>query len=191
MSTCQRHRYLRRDTNNTASRTTTRITSLLRLLMSALAKIVGASMDNNGALLTINQPLNLTTTESYHKSKKTEENQQQKTYPNNTLRTNQLNQLILHTPLGIPLPICLEITQITYMAFLIAGRTVSLVVRVEMGSCRGTSIGVVAEGVDVHAALGIGVVARNVPGDGGGGRLGFLGESYGAFDVGVASEDGD
>lgn len=60
-----------------------------------------------------------------------------------------------------------------------------------MRPSRRAPVGVVPEGVDVHAALGIGVVARDVPGDGGGGALGFLLEGHGALDVGVAPEDGD
>lgn len=36
---------------------------------------------------------------------------------------------------------------------------------------RGAAVGVVAELVDVHASLGVGIVARDVVGDGGRGRL--------------------
>lgn len=55
----------------------------------------------------------------------------------------------------------------------------------------GAAVGVVAEGVDVHSALGVGVVAADVPGDGGVGGLGGLLEGYGALDVGVTAEDCD
>jgi len=56
---------------------------------------------------------------------------------------------------------------------------------------RSASVGVVAEGVDVHAALGIGVVAGDVPGQGGGRRLRLLLEDDGAPDVGVTPENGN
>jgi hypothetical protein len=58
-------------------------------------------------------------------------------------------------------------------------------------ACRGAAVGVVAKGVDVHAALGVGVVARDGPGDGRGSGLGLLLEGDGALDVGVAAEDCD
>jgi hypothetical protein len=54
---------------------------------------------------------------------------------------------------------------------------------------RGAPVGVVTELVDVHAALGVGVVASDVPRDSGRGGLGSLLEGHGAGDVGVATED--
>jgi hypothetical protein len=42
--------YLVGDTNDTASRAGTGVTGLLGLLVSALAKVVGAGVHNNGAL---------------------------------------------------------------------------------------------------------------------------------------------
>lgn len=55
----------------------------------------------------------------------------------------------------------------------------------------GAAVGVVAEGVDVEATLGVGVVAGNVPADGGRGVLGLLLEDDGAGDLGVTTEDGN
>jgi hypothetical protein len=43
----------------------------------------------------------------------------------------------------------------------------------------------------MHAALGIGVVAGDVPCNGGLGALGGLLEGHGALDVGVSAENGD
>jgi hypothetical protein len=60
-----------------------------------------------------------------------------------------------------------------------------------VGAGGGAAVGVVAEGVDVHAALGVGIVAGDVPGNGGGSRLGRLLESHGAGDLGVTPDDSD
>jgi hypothetical protein len=113
------------------------------------------------------------------------------TYANNTLASNQLDQLILDAPLRSSLSIGLEVAQVTDMALLVLWCAVRLVVRVEMGSRARAAVGVVTESVHVHAALGVGVVARNVVGYGGGRRLGGLLEGYGALDAGVSAEDGD
>jgi hypothetical protein len=77
------------------------------------------------------------------------------------------------------------------MALLVLGRSVRLVVRVEMGPSARAAVGVVAKGVHVHATLGVGVVASDVVGDGGGGGFAGLLEGYGALDVRVSAEDGD
>jgi hypothetical protein len=53
------------------------------------------------------------------------------------------------------------------------------------------SVGVVAEGVDVHAALGVGIVAGDVPRHGGRAGLRGLLERHGALDTGVSTNDGD
>jgi hypothetical protein len=53
------------------------------------------------------------------------------------------------------------------------------------------AVGVVTEGVDVETALGVGVVAGDVPADGGGGVLVGLLEGHGAGDLGVTTEDAD
>ena len=60
-----------------------------------------------------------------------------------------------------------------------------------MRSGRSAAVGVVAKGVDVHATLSVGVVAGNVPRDGGGRGLALLFKGHGALDVGVSTEDGD
>ena len=53
------------------------------------------------------------------------------------------------------------------------------------------AVGIVTEGVDVHATLRVGVVAGHIPGDGCLGALGGLLEGDGALDVGVSTENGD
>lgn len=45
-----RFRHLVGNANDTASRTSTRVARLLGLLVSALAEVIGASVDDNGAL---------------------------------------------------------------------------------------------------------------------------------------------
>jgi hypothetical protein len=53
----------------------------------------------------------------------------------------------------------------------------------------GAAVGVVTELVDVEATLGVGVVALDVPGDGGGRVLVGLLEGDSAGDLGVTTED--
>lgn len=53
------------------------------------------------------------------------------------------------------------------------------------------AVGVVAEGVDVHATLSVGVVAGDVPCDGGLRRLRGLLEGNGTLDVRVSTKDGN
>ena len=62
---------------------------------------------------------------------------------------------------------------------------------VEMRAGRGTTVGVVTELMNVHATFGVGVVARDVVGDGCWGGLGGLLEGDGSLDVGVTAEDCD
>lgn len=55
----------------------------------------------------------------------------------------------------------------------------------------GATVGVVTKLVNVHASLSIGVVAGNVPGDGGWAGFGGLLKGHCASDLGVSSEDGN
>lgn len=57
-----------------------------------------------------------------------------------------------------------------------------------MWASGGAAVGVVTELVNVDAALGVGVVASEVPGDGGGGVLISLLEGDGAGDLGVTTD---
>ena len=58
-----------------------------------------------------------------------------------------------------------------------------------MRAGRRAAVGVVTKGVDVEAPLGVGVVAGDIPGDGGGSRLGLLHEGDGTGDLGVTTDD--
>lgn len=58
-----------------------------------------------------------------------------------------------------------------------------------MGAGRGATVGVVTELVDVEGTLSVGVVAGDVPGDGGGAVLGSLLEGDGTSDLRVSAED--
>lgn len=60
-----------------------------------------------------------------------------------------------------------------------------------MGTGRRAAVGVVTKGVNVHAPLGIGIVAGNVPADLGGRRLILLLEEDLARDLRVSSNNGD
>lgn len=60
-----------------------------------------------------------------------------------------------------------------------------------MRTSRGAAVGVVTELVNVESTLSVGVVARDVPGDGGGSALGGLVERDGTGDLGVTPENSD
>ena len=77
------------------------------------------------------------------------------------------------------------------MSLLIRRRAMGFSVRVEVWPGAGASVGVVAELVDVDAALGGGVAAGNVPSDGSWGGFGGLLEGDGASDFGIAADDGN
>lgn len=74
------------------------------------------------------------------------------------------------------------------MAHLISRRTMGLAMGVEMGAGRCAAIGVIAELVDVHAALSVSIVACDVPGDGCGGCFGGLLKGDGSGDFGIAAD---
>lgn len=57
-----------------------------------------------------------------------------------------------------------------------------------MGSSGSAAVGVVTELMDVHSTLSIGIVASDVPCDGGWGGLGSLLEGNGSGDLGVTSD---
>jgi hypothetical protein len=148
------------DTNHTASRTGSSVAGLEGLLALALAEIVGAGVDDDGAA-------------------------------DDALRADELDELVGHRALGVALSIGLDVAEVTDVAGLVRGSSVSLAEGVEVRTGRGAAVGVVAEGVDVEATLGVGVVAGNVPADGGRGVLGLLLEDDGAGDLGVTTEDGN
>lgn len=58
-----------------------------------------------------------------------------------------------------------------------------------MGASGGAAVGVVTELVNVESTLSVGVVAGDVPGDGGGGTLVSLLEGDGAGDLSVTTEN--
>lgn len=60
-----------------------------------------------------------------------------------------------------------------------------------MWPSRGTAVGIVTELMNVHATLGIRVVAGDVVGDLGWARLGVLFKRHGPSDLGVSFQDGD
>lgn len=61
--------------------------------------------------------------------------------------------------------------------------------KLTVGASRGAAVGIVTEGVDVHTALGVGVMAGDVPCDGRLCALRGLLEGDGAGDLGVPTED--
>lgn len=134
-------------------------------------------MDDNSALDSV----------SYARSEGSRGN----TYAQDALRTNDLDQLVLDGTDGVTLGIGLDVAQVTNVTDLIGGSTVSLAEGVVVRTGGGAAVGVVTELVDVHTTLGVGVVAGDVPRDGGrGGFVGLL-ESDSAGDLGVTTENSD
>ena len=165
------------DTNDTASRSGTSVASLEGLLVATLAEIVGAGMDNDGSL-TACQSCSRGTGVYI-------------SYADDAVGADQLDQGVGGRALGVALGIGLDVAEIANVAGLVGGSTVGLLVRVEVRAGRGAAVGVVTKGVDVEAPLGVGVVAGDVPGDSGRGRLGVLLEDDGARDLGVATDNAD
>lgn len=101
------------------------------------------------------------------------------------LGTDQLDQLVGGGADGVALAISLDVAKVTNVAVLVGGSTVTLAVRVDCAlpsvsapsrsgidvvsgiltvrAGGGAAVGVVTEGVDVHATLSVGVVAADVP----------------------------
>jgi hypothetical protein len=164
----------------TASRARASVTGLLALLVATLAKVISASVDNDGTA-------------------------------EDALGADQLDELVGDGALGVALSIGLEVAQVTNVALVILGGTVGLAVRVDcqcMSTCfflvplhrlrtltvragGSAAIGVVTEGVNVHTTLSVGVVAGDVPGDGGVSTFGGLLEGDGTGDLRVSTEDGN
>lgn len=107
------------------------------------------------------------------------------------LGPNQLDVLVRHRAFGVALTIGLDISQITHVALGVPRCAMGFAERVEVGPGAGAAVGVVAELVDVHAALGGGVVAGDVVGDGRVGGLGGLLEGHGSTDFGVTADHCD
>lgn len=132
---------------------------------------------------------------------------------------NQLDKAVSDGALGNALAIGLDVAEVTDVAGLIGGSTVGLAEGVDykdswvsrwvrgltstlfrkafrgmqggltVRAGRSAAVGVVTEGVDVEAALGVGVVAGDVVGDGSGSGLGLLLEDNGSGDLSVTTED--
>jgi hypothetical protein len=105
--------------------------------------------------------------------------------------SDQLDEAVLDRALGVALAVSLDVAEVADVALLILGRAVGLAVWVEVRSGRRAPVGVIAESVDVHATLRVGIVACDIPGDLGGCRLGLLLEHDGARDLGVTADDAD
>lgn len=146
------------DSDDTASRSGTSVTSLKGLLVIALAEVVGAGVDNDGSA-------------------------------DDAMGANQLDKGVGDRALGISLAIGLQVSEVSNVTSLVRGSTMGLVVRVEVRASGSASVGVITEGVDVESSFGVGIVTSDVPGDGGGSRLGLLLEDDGAGDLGVTTEN--
>ena len=103
--------------------------------------------------------------------------------------TNQLDDVVLDPSLSNAVGIGLDVTQVTDMAVLVGGGTVGLSEGVEVGTGGGAAVGVVAELVDMHTTLGVGIDVLDLILDDGGGVLVLLRELDGSGDTGVTAND--
>ncbi len=104
---------------------------------------------------------------------------------------HQLDVGVRAAALGHPVAVRGNVAQVADMADRILGRPVVLAVRVEVGSGRRAAVGIVAKLVDVHAALGVGVVALDVPADGGGAVLARLLKRHYPAHLAISPDDCD
>jgi len=102
--------------NLTASGAGPCVAGLQRLLSAALAEIVSAGVDNDGALLQVNNCLRKALA---------------KTYANDALRADELDELVGHRALGVTLGIRLDVAEVADVAVLVGRGAVSLVVGVD------------------------------------------------------------
>jgi len=109
----------------------------------------------------------------------------------NALLANQFDETISGASLGVSLTISLEVAQVTDMAFTVCWGTVGLAVWVVVRASAEASVGVVSKLMDMESTLGIGVVAGDIPADGGRRGLGGLLEGHLSCDLGVSSNDGN
>jgi hypothetical protein len=102
---------------------------------------------------------------------------------------NELDLRVLDSALCISLGIGLDVAEVADVSVRVTRSTVALAEGIEVRASGGAAVGVVAELMNVETALGVGVMACDVVGDGGGAGLGGLLEGHGAGDLGVAAED--
>lgn len=112
---------LKRWAEHTAGRSGTSVASLERLFVIALTEVIGASMDNDGALQECQHSRII-----YRYSWKV-----RSTYSDDTVGSNELNLLVLHGTLGVALAVRLDVSKVTYVSGLIGGSTVSLAMGVD------------------------------------------------------------
>jgi len=118
------------DANDTASRTSASVASLLGLLVSALAEVVGAGVNDDGALGDVRCDSHSRSRTGWNEMGGAMD-EKARTYANNALGSDELDQLVLMAALSIALAVGLVVAQVTDVAFLVVGSTVGLVLGVD------------------------------------------------------------
>jgi hypothetical protein len=111
------------------------------------------------------------------------------THSKNAVGTDQLNEVVLDASLGNTVAVGLDVSQVTDVADLVGRSTVGLSEGVEVRTGGGAAVGVVAELVDVHSALSVGVGVLDLVLDDGGGILSLLRELDDTGDTGITTND--
>ena len=134
-------RYLSGDANDTASGAETSVTSLEGVWVSSLAEIISAGVDNDGALRELAIVLFYCPSASTawwkllkrEDGRWSEEAQLERTYADDAIRADELDQLVGGGAGGVSLGISAEVAEVTNVALLVGGGTVVLATGVDWG----------------------------------------------------------
>jgi len=109
----------------------------------------------------------------------------------NRVLAKERNESVGLGTLGNTLSVGLDVTEVTNVADLILRSTVGLAKGVEVGASRSATVGVVTELVDVETTESVGIVALDVPRDGGRSFSRSLLESNDTGDGRISSNNSD
>ena len=103
--------------------------------------------------------------------------------------TNQLDQGVRDGTFGNTRGISADVTQVTNVSGFVGWGTMGLAKWIEVGTSRGTTVGVVTKLMDVETTLSVWRVTGNLVRNCGWGRFRFLGEVNDTRNTGITSEN--
>lgn len=108
---------------------------------------------------------------------------------NDRVGTKQLHQKVLSGALGHARSVGGDVAQVANVSVVVLWGTVGLGEGVEVRASRGATVGVVTKLVDVHASQRVGIIARDVPRDGGWVVFVFLFEVDNSANLRISSDN--